>query len=218
MFIKLIETSQKRYWYFLGFSIGLALLSKYTAVMLFPSIIVFLLFSKNHRFWFARKELYISVLISFICFIPVILWNIENNWASFGFQLQHGFGKTLPQISPTLFFRSIGAQAGFVSPLVIWILCFCSLYRCAKEGFIKKDKYSLFVASFSLPVLLFFTSIATFNEILPHWPAMGYLVATMYVAHLILKFWETKWVRIYTIVACSLGNGDEYTCSFTCNV
>lgn len=203
LFIKLIETSQKKYWYFLGFSIGLALLSKYTAVMLFPSIIVFLLFSKNHRFWFARKELYISVLISFICFIPVILWNIENNWASFGFQLQHGFGKTLPQISPTLFFRSIGAQAGFVSPLLFGFYVF-ALYRCAKEGFIKKDKYSLFVASFSLPVLLFFTSIATFNEILPHWPAMGYLVATMYVAHLILKFWETKWVRNYTIVACSL--------------
>jgi len=203
LFIRLIETSQKRYWYFLGFSIGFALISKYTAVMLFPSIIVFLLFSKNHRFWFSRKELYISMFISFLCFIPVILWNIQNNWASFGFQLQHGFGKTMPQISLTLFFRSIGAQAGYISPLLFIFYCY-SLYICAKEGFFKKDKYALFVASFSLPVLVFFTSIATFNEILPHWPAMGYLVATIYVAHLILKHWQTNWIRKYIIAACAL--------------
>lgn len=203
LFIRLIETSQKKYWYFLGFSIGFALISKYTAVMLFPSIIIFLLFSKNHRFWFAKKEFYISILISFVCFLPVIFWNIQNNWASFGFQLQHGFGKTLPQLSATLFFRSIGAQAGYVSPLLFAFYCF-ALYSCAKEGFFKKDKYALFVASFSLPVLLFFNSIASFNEILPHWPAMGYLVATIYVSHLILKFWETKWVRNYVITACSL--------------
>ena len=41
----------------------------------------------------------------------------------------------------------------------ICLLIFFALNSCAKEGFVKKDKYALFVASFSLPVLLFFTSI-----------------------------------------------------------
>ncbi|MFA7074080.1 MAG: glycosyltransferase family 39 protein, partial [Endomicrobiaceae bacterium] len=99
LFINIIETSKKNYWYLLGFVIGFAFLSKYTAVMIFPSIMLFLLFSKQHRFWFLKKELYFSILIAFICFIPVILWNLENNWASFGFQMQHGFGNSLPKFS-----------------------------------------------------------------------------------------------------------------------
>ncbi|MFA6614104.1 MAG: glycosyltransferase family 39 protein [Endomicrobiia bacterium] len=203
LFINIIETSEKKYWYLLGFVVGLAFLTKYTAVMIFPSIILFLLCSKQHRFWFAKKELYISIFISFICFIPVILWNMENNWASFGFQLQHGFGKSLPKLSFTLFGRSIGAQAGYISPLLFIFYCY-ALFVCAKNAFIKKNKDALFVASFSLPVLFLFNSIATFNEILPHWPAMGYLTLTIYVAHLIIKFWEKKNFRIFIYIACGL--------------
>ena len=203
LFINIIDTSKKRYWYLLGLSVGFALLSKYTAVMIYPSIILFLLLSKRHRFWFKQKELYISMFIAFICFIPVVLWNVENNFASFGFQLRHGFGNSLPKFSFTLFGRSIAAQAGYVSPFLFIFFCY-GLYKCCKDAIKNRDKTNLIIASFSLPVLLFFNLIATFNEILPHWPAMGYLILTMYAAYLITENWQKNWFRKAVYISCGL--------------
>ena len=48
-FINIIETKEKKYWYMLGIAAGFAFLSKYTAVMIYPSIILFLLCSKENR-------------------------------------------------------------------------------------------------------------------------------------------------------------------------
>ena len=260
LFINIIETGQKKYWYLMGITIGFAFLSKYTAVMIYPSIILFLICSKEHRFWLARKELYLSMVISFIIFLPVIVWNIQNNWASFGFQLQHGFGKSLPSFSFTLFGRSIGAQAGYVSPFLFIFYCYtfyivikdaikkCTMYNvqctikdnnktiktpdchadksarndanksvisneCERsvvkpfncstvQLFNKQSLSALLIACFSVPVLVFFNAIATFNEILPHWPAMGYLMLTMYAAYLIDKFWQNGKFRKFIYFSC----------------
>ena len=203
LFITIIQSNKKYYWYLLGLTIGFGLLSKYTAILIFPSIILFLICSKEHRFLLKQKELYISMFISFLCFSPVILWNLQNNWASFGFQLQHGFGKTLPSFSLTLFFRSIGAQAGYISPLLFLFYCY-AIYKALKEYYNSKKTDILFVISFSLPTLFFFDSIATFNEILPHWPAMGYLILTIYVAYLSINFWNNLKFKKFMYIACSI--------------
>jgi hypothetical protein len=105
-------------------------------------------------------------------FVPVILWNIENNWASFGFQLRHGFGSSFPKFSLSLFGQSLGAQAGYLSP-PIFLIFLAAAYMCFKEAWIKKDRTALIIACFSLPTLILFNTVAAFNEILPHWPAMG---------------------------------------------
>ena len=201
LFINIIETKESKYWYMLGITTGLAFLSKYTAVMIYPSIMLFLICSKENRFWFAKKELYLSMIISFLMFLPVVIWNIQNNWASFGFQLQHGFGKSLPSFSFTLFGRSIGAQAGYVSPFLFIFFCYAA-YVLIKDAFFKRQKDALYVAAFSLPVLLFFNAIATFNEILPHWPAMGYLILTIYAAYIINKFWDNSKFRKVIYFSC----------------
>ncbi len=210
MFINIIESNEKKYWYLLGIAVGFAFLSKYTAIMIYPSIIFFLIFSKEHRFWLAKKELYLSMIISFIIFLPVVIWNIQNNWASFGFQLQHGFGKNLPSFSFTLFGRSIGAQAGYISPFLFVFYCY-AFYVVIKDAFIhlhsstfmqQKSRSALLIACFSAPILIFFNAIATFNEILPHWPAMGYLMLTMYVAYLIDKFWKNTKFKKFICFSC----------------
>ncbi len=201
LFINIIETKEKKYWYMLGVTVGLAFLSKYTAVMIYPSIMLFLICSKENRFWFLRKEPYLAMIISFIVFLPVVIWNIQNNWASFGFQLQHGFGKSLPSFSFTLFGRSIAAQAGYVSPFLFIFFCYVA-YVLIKDAFFKKQKDALYIASFSLPVLIFFNAIATFNEILPHWPAMGYLILTIYAAYIINKFWDNSKFRKIIYFSC----------------
>ena len=203
IFIIIIETNNKKYWYLLGITTGFAMLSKYNGVLIPFSVFLFLIFSPKHRFWFKNKEPYFGLILSAVIFLPVIIWNIENSWASFGFQLKHGFGHSLPKFSLTFFGRSIGAQAGYISPL-LFLMFIIAAFLCVKETYKKKDRTTLIISCFSLPALLLFNAIATFNEILPHWPAMGYLVLSIYVAHLILKFWHVKWFKFYPYAAWGL--------------
>ncbi|MDR2426637.1 MAG: glycosyltransferase family 39 protein [Endomicrobium sp.] len=200
VFLLIIETNGKKYWYLLGVIVGFALLSKYNAIMIPIGITLFLILSPKHRFWFKEKEPYLAFFIMAAIFIPVILWNIENNWASFGFQMRHGFGNSMPKFSLLLFLRSLGAQSGYLSP-TIFLVFFAAAFLCVKEAWKKKDRTALIIACFSLPTLILFNFIATFNEVLPHWPAMGYLVLTIYVAHITLEYWKVKWFKIYTIIA-----------------
>jgi hypothetical protein len=203
IFIAIIETNNKSYWYLLGITTGFAMLSKYNGVLIPASVSLFLIFSPKHRFWFKKKEPYFAIILSVIMLLPVIIWNIENSWTSFGFQLNHGFGSSLPKFSLMLFSRSIGAQSGYISPF-LFLIFIAAAFSCIKEAYKKKDKTALIISCFSLPILLLFNIIATFNEILPHWPAMGYLVLSIYVAHLTLKFWHIKWFKIYSFAAWSL--------------
>jgi 4-amino-4-deoxy-L-arabinose transferase-like glycosyltransferase len=205
IFIVIIETNNKNYWYLLGITTGLAMLSKYNGVLILLSVFLFLIFSPKHRFWFKKKEPYFGLILSSITFLPVIIWNIENNWASFGFQLNHGLGNSLPKFSLTLFGKSLGEQAGYISPLLFLIFIIAALL-CIKEAYKKKDRAALIISCFSLPSVLLFNTIATFNEILPHWPAMGYLVLSIYAARLTLNFWHIKWFKFYSFAAWGLAS------------
>jgi membrane-associated phospholipid phosphatase len=199
-----VKKERSWYWYLMGLLLGLGLLSKYNMILLVPSIAVFLYFSKRHRSWFSRPEPYIGLFISFLVFLPVILWNLQNGWASFGFQLSHGFGKAAPKFSIALLLKCLGAQAGYISPLLFFIYWF-SVFFFAYKAFREKDRRALFIFSFSFPTLFLFNSIASFNEILPHWPATGYMVLTIAVADIAVNVWHKKWFMGLTIAAWALG-------------
>jgi len=200
IFLLILKTGKKNYWYLLGATVGLGLLSKYNAVMLPVSVVLYLILSPAHRFWFKKKEPYLAALIAFILFIPVILWNSVNNWASFGFQMHHGLGSPLSNFSIVRFFGTIGAQAGYISPL-IFIIFIAAAYFCLRDAFKYKDQKALLIACFSFPILIFFNVVSLFNDILPHWPAMGYLSLSIYAAYITVKHWNIKWFRNYSIVS-----------------
>ena len=78
-------------WYCAGAALGFAMLSKYTALFLVPSALLFLIADRAHRKWLLRKEPYLAFFLSLVIFSPVILWNYQHQWASFAFQ----FGRRL---------------------------------------------------------------------------------------------------------------------------
>lgn len=195
LFYRITQGGSPRYWYALGAILGLGMLSKYNAVLLVPSAMVFMLLARDQRQWFARKEPYLALLIAFVIFLPVVIWNMENSFASFGFQLQHGFGKEPPHFSAALLGRCLGAQAGYISPL-FFVLFWTVLFVQFRNAFSKHDRNALFILSFSFPTLFLFNAIASYNEILPHWPATGYLVLTIGVTSFILSWWDRIWFQI----------------------
>jgi dolichol-phosphate mannosyltransferase len=73
-------------WWRAGLCLGLGLLSKYTIGLLGLSMFVFMLLDSRSRRWFRRWEPYGAALLALAVFAPVIIWNYQNDWASFAFQ------------------------------------------------------------------------------------------------------------------------------------
>src|SRR3972149_847776 len=101
-------------WCLLGIVIGLGLLSKYTMALIYPCLFLFLLFSKEDRLWFKKKEPYIAFIISLIIFSPVILWNIQHDFVT----LRHTMGQAHVERGPILSIASaiefLGSQIGLL--------------------------------------------------------------------------------------------------------
>ena len=114
---------QRCRWYYLaGLAAGFALLSKYTAVLLFPALFGLALCSSLRRklMW---REFAMAVGLALLVFLPVIIWNAGQDWVSFRFQLNHGFaGPQSPQAAT--FFEYFGVQAVAVGPLFFLFLLF----------------------------------------------------------------------------------------------
>ncbi|RTK94623.1 MAG: glycosyltransferase family 39 protein [Neisseriaceae bacterium] len=85
--ILFLLTRKYNYWLLIGFFSGLAMLSKYSAVVLFLAIFIFFISYGLKYKIFMHWQLYAGILICLIMFFPVIYWNYINDWISFKYQL-----------------------------------------------------------------------------------------------------------------------------------
>jgi dolichol-phosphate mannosyltransferase len=85
---QVVVREDKKAWLGVGVALGLGMSSKYTIALLGAAIVLFVLFDRNTRKWLSRPEPYIALVIAFILFSPVIIWNIQHDWLSFTFQSQ----------------------------------------------------------------------------------------------------------------------------------
>ena len=77
---------QRTAWLGMGIAFGLGLLSKYSLGLLGIAALVFVILDPTARRWMKRPHPYLAALLALLLFSPVIIWNYENNWASFAFQ------------------------------------------------------------------------------------------------------------------------------------
>ncbi|MDX1631588.1 MAG: glycosyltransferase family 39 protein [Thermoanaerobaculia bacterium] len=82
----------RRGWLVAGLGMGLAFLSKYTALFLPAGLVLFLLLSSRHRHRLRSPGPWIALGISQLLALPVYLWNLRHGGASVGFQLQERLG------------------------------------------------------------------------------------------------------------------------------
>ena len=84
--VRLVESDDARWWLAAGVFAGLALLSKFTAVMLVPAVLAFMLIPDWRRRWLTSPYPWAAALIAVAVFSPVLIWNAQHDWASFRFQ------------------------------------------------------------------------------------------------------------------------------------
>ena len=114
--VRLHESGNPRWWLAAGLFAGLALLSKFTAIMLLPAVAAFVLVPDWRRRWLLSPWPWLAALIAVIVFLPVLIWNAEHDWASFRFQFVRAVA-THP-----FSFRTVGEFIGLQFGLVGFVL------------------------------------------------------------------------------------------------
>ncbi len=84
--VRLVESDDGRWWLAAGMFAGLALLSKFTAIMLAPAVLAFMLIPDWRRRWLSSLYPWAAALIAVLILSPVLIWNAQHDWASFRFQ------------------------------------------------------------------------------------------------------------------------------------
>ena len=190
LFWQIVETRSKYYWYLLGISFGLTLLSKYTAVLLALSFFLFMIFS-DERQWLKTIHPYAAFLVSLLLFLPVVYWNSEHHWASFLYQTHHGFDSRHHPFHNIL--EYVGGQMGIASPL-IWAP---GIYASVLYLF-RKDKKGLFLSLTSLPIILFFAFSSIQRAAEANWSGNAYFSFSILTAYYLQSGGAGK-KRLFTI-------------------
>ena len=81
----ILDHNRWRTWLTLGMVLGLAGLSKYTAITLALSVILALLCAHRARLLIQLKSM-AAALIAFAVISPVLIWNWQHDWLSFRYQ------------------------------------------------------------------------------------------------------------------------------------
>ncbi|MBI3793823.1 MAG: glycosyltransferase family 39 protein [Nitrospinae bacterium] len=168
-------------WLSVGVFVGLAMLSKYTAVFFFPGAVLYLALSPDKRRWFFRPEPYVAALVSAVVFSPVIFWNAEHNWISLAFQAKHGLehsggnplGRFLEFAGLQAVIYSIGIFF-FLMAGIVTAIRRCGIFsKTTAEG--QGKDTSLFLVSMAAPTLIFFTFNSFRATVEGNWPVLGFL-------------------------------------------
>ena len=190
-------------WLLTGALLGLAGLSKYTAIFTaFALLLVFVV--ARRKPWIGKIGFWLAILIALILIGPVLYWNWLNDWISFKYQIAHGSGGEW-------LWRRLGTFLG------IQIIVFGPLLIIGSYIFLKD---CIHTTRFSLLALLgfFFIPFVIFASLsggggLPHWTTPAWFCLAPFAGIGLAKAWSLQHrtvIRIlfvFQIALCIIGFG-----------
>ncbi len=159
-------------WLCTGLFTGLALLSKYSAILWLGGAFVYLLSCREHRHWLTRAAPWLAVVLVVLLFAPVAVWNATHGWASFTFQGGRATGLRFHPLGPLIV---LAGEALFVLPW-IWAPMLLAALAALRRG--PADWRAWLLCCLAAPPILGFALIAAWSSqrVLFHWAAPGYLM------------------------------------------
>jgi hypothetical protein len=127
---KVLETGRGAWWLAVGAAVGIALLSKYTALFFGPAILIWLALVPELRRWLISLWPYLGGLVALAIFSPVIFWNADHHWVSFIKQIGRA---RIEDFKPVFIGELIPTQIAFATPLV-FILGAMGLYALLRRN------------------------------------------------------------------------------------
>ena len=190
-------------WLLTGALLGLAGLSKYTAIFTaFALLIVFVV--ARRKPWIGKVGFWFALLLALLFISPVLYWNWLNDWISFKYQIAHGSGGEW-------LWRRLGAFLG------IQIVVFGPLLIIGSYIFLKD---CLHATRLSLLALLgfFFIPFIIFASLsggggLPHWTTPAWFCLAPFAGIGLAKAWSLQHraviraLFIFQVALCMIGFG-----------
>jgi len=162
----------------IGLSLGLGLLSKYTTAFLWLGLGMYVTLFR--REWLKNASIYAGLLVTFICALPILIWNFQNNFISFAFHTERvevvGYSLNL-----NTFFTEILGEFFYNNPVNFILILISLVYVVNEKLKIRKSFQAILVLS-SLPLIISFGIFSLFRETLPHWSAPAYTVLIILAA------------------------------------
>ncbi len=202
--VRLHESDDARWWLAAGAFAGLALLSKFTAVMLLPAVAAFMLVPKWRGRWLASPYPWAAALIAVVVFSPVLIWNAQHDWASFRFQLVRA--TATHEISLRTVGDYIGLQFGLVG-FVLLPVVLSGVALTAWRGYRRGDAVAILLSTAVIVPFGYFFWKSLSLRIGDTWPMfiwpVGFAAAAINIAMLSREGWPAwivqstiRWARV----------------------
>lgn len=172
----------------LGASLGLGFCSKYHIVLFIPCLLLYLFFDKKWKEvrW---NGVLLTVMAGLLFCSPVILWNVQNGFASFEFQLKHGLEKSIYDPEWTISY-TVG-QIILLFPLVFW---------AALKARVPPDFRWLHYFGWGPIAFFFLTSFRASTE--ANWPIIGYpAILACALFHPKIQSWLKYYVAFWGLLS-----------------
>jgi len=195
--IRLAESDDARWWLAAGAFAGLSLLSKFTAVLLLPAVAAFMLVPRWRGRWLRSPYPWAAALIAFALFLPVLIWNMQHDWASFRFQLVRA--TAVHEWSLRTFGEFIGLQFGLVG-LVLLPVVLKGVAMTAWRGYRRLDAVAILLSTAVAVPFLYFLWKSLSLRVGDTWPMflwpIGFAAAAINLSMLRREGWgesPTRW-------------------------
>jgi hypothetical protein len=199
------------WWAAAGLCAGIALFSKYSAVLTMGGAFLYVAISPTHRHWLRRPSPYIAAALAILVFSPVLIWNATHGWASFAFQGDRAMGF---RVRPLMPLQTLGGEALFILPW-LWL----PMMIVFVQGFRRDAPWQhRLLSCLAAPPIVIFALISAWSSqrILYHWAAPGYLMLFPLLGITIANHLHRAWVRrtvaasaalvlaAMTVIACQI--------------
>ena len=160
------------WWLLAGLCAGLALTSKYTAILTLIGAGAYLLTSARRGAWLRHPGPWLAAAAGLLVFMPVIVWNLQHHWASFAFQ---GGRAGALEFHPERLFTTLLGEGVFILPW-LWLPLMILLVAGLRRG--PGDRSAWLLCCLGLPPIALFAavSVVAHKAVLMHWAAPGYLM------------------------------------------
>lgn len=186
-----LERERLAAWLLFGLCIGLAGLSKYTAVTLVFTAALFVVLQRRLDV-LRTPGPWLAVALALLLIAPVLYWNATHDWLSFRYQLEHGYRSKdweWTRVGITQLAQFFAYAPG------IYVFGLIAMFAGFREWRERGVQLSLLL---TLPVLLLFASGSGREESLPHWTALAWAGCTPLAARWMITHWKVRAVRAFT--------------------
>ena len=170
-----------RWWLAAGAAMGLAFLSKYTALFLQGGLLLYLVVSRQDRRWLRTPWPWASLAAAHLVALPVYLWNARHGFASFRYQALGRAAES--RLDPEDLLGFLASQALVVLPVAFGGFLWAAGARTAESlrGRLPPRR-DLFLLAFSVPLFATCLALSPFAWVKVNWPMPAYLTGLLLAA------------------------------------